>query len=109
MLFVAFLVAGVHELEQPFNVKCMLARLLSNVINKKHIFVYIIYKLVMPVTRLHGISNSFMGQCIRFYNKIPEHVQSLSINKFKSFIKEKLYKKGYYNIKEYMNENNPWE
>ncbi|CAK1578767.1 unnamed protein product [Parnassius mnemosyne] len=67
------------------------------------------HKLVMPLTRLHRISNSFMGQCIHFYNRIPEHVQSLSINKFKSFIKEKLYKKGYYNIKEYMSENNPWE
>ncbi|CAK1581342.1 unnamed protein product [Parnassius mnemosyne] len=67
------------------------------------------HKLVIPVSRLHRVSNSFLGQCIRYYNKVPESVQVLSITKFKCFIKLKLYKKGYYSINEYMVDNNPWE
>ncbi|CAK1600201.1 unnamed protein product [Parnassius mnemosyne] len=67
------------------------------------------HKLVVPVTRLHRVSNSFLGRCIRFYNKIPENIQSLACSKFKNFIKLSLYKKGYYNIKEFMDDNNPWK
>ncbi|CAK1577859.1 unnamed protein product [Parnassius mnemosyne] len=67
------------------------------------------HKLMIPVSRLHRVSNSFLGQCIRYYNKVPESVQVLCITKFKCFIKLKLYKKGYYSINEYMVDNNPWE
>ena len=28
------------------------------------------FNLGAPVTRLHRIRNSFMGQCVRFYNRI---------------------------------------
>ena len=36
-------------------------------------------KLLPLKTRLHKISNSFMGQSIRFYNKIPSNIQQLPI------------------------------
>ena len=31
------------------------------------------HNLGAPVTRLHRIRNSFMGQCVHFYNRIPEN------------------------------------
>ncbi|CAK1591484.1 unnamed protein product [Parnassius mnemosyne] len=67
------------------------------------------HKLVVPVTRLHRVSNSFLGRCIHFYNKIPENIQNLTCSKFKNFIKLSLYKKGYYSIKEFIDDNNPWK
>ena len=66
-------------------------------------------KLVMPATRLQKISGSFKCQCIRFYNKIPSDIQKLSINKFKSFIKHKLSKKGFYKVSDYMVDKKAWD
>ena len=37
------------------------------------------FNLSALVTRLHRIRNSFMGQCVRFYNRIPENVREFSI------------------------------
>ncbi|CAK1584931.1 unnamed protein product [Parnassius mnemosyne] len=67
------------------------------------------HKLIVPVTLLHRVSNSFLGRVIRFYKKIPENIQNLTCSKFKNFIKLSLYKKGYYKVKEFMDDNNPWE
>lgn len=65
-------------------------------------------KLVPTITRLHKISKSFIGQCVRFYNKIPLDFQILPLNQFKSVIKRKLCKKGYYKISDYLEDLNPW-
>lgn len=65
--------------------------------------------LTVHGTRLHRISNSFMGQCIRFYNKLPMDVRKLPIKKFKFFIKSKLLTKGYYKISDYLNDRNAWD
>ena len=62
-----------------------------------------------PVTRLHRIRNSFMGQCVRFYNRIPENVREFSISRFKKNVKRRLCVKGYYQINDFVNDNTPWE
>uniref|UniRef100_A0A2H1VWH4 SFRICE_021595 n=1 Tax=Spodoptera frugiperda TaxID=7108 RepID=A0A2H1VWH4_SPOFR len=63
----------------------------------------------IPTTRLKKISGSFRCQCIRFYKKIPRDIQSLSLNKFKNVIKEKLYSKAFYKIKDYLDDSQAWE
>lgn len=67
------------------------------------------HNLAVHATRLHRVSNSFMGQCIRFYNKLPIHVRKLPTKKFKTFIKLKLSRKGYYKISDYLNDKNAWD
>ncbi|CAH2094915.1 unnamed protein product [Euphydryas editha] len=67
------------------------------------------HKLVMPVTRLRRVSNSFYGQCIRLYNRLPENVQKASIAKFKKIVKERLCTKGYYSINDFLEDSTPWE
>ena len=66
-------------------------------------------KLAVPTTRLQKIGKSFMGKCVRFYNKLPSKVTELSINKFKNFVKRKLISKAYYSTQDYMNDKIPWE
>lgn len=39
------------------------------------------HELTVPTTRLHKINYSFLGNCVRFYNKIPIDIQNLSLNK----------------------------
>ena len=56
------------------------------------------------VTRLHRIRNSFMGQCVRFYKKIPENIREFSISRFKKNVKHL-----YYQINDFVNDNTPWE
>lgn len=65
--------------------------------------------LILPKTRLQKINNSFMCQSIRFYNKIPSHIKELSLNKFKLFIKQQLCRKGFYNVKDYLQDKNAWD
>ena len=62
-----------------------------------------------PVTRLHRIRNFFMGQCVLFYNRIPENVREFSISRFKKKMKSRLCIKGYYQINYFVNDNTPWE
>lgn len=66
-------------------------------------------KLAVATSRLHKVSKSFKGQCIRFYNKLPSDMLKLSINKFKNAIKRKLYKKAYYKITDYLDDKKAWE
>ena len=66
-------------------------------------------ELANRVSRLHRVTNTFMGLCVRFYNKIPSEIQNLPYLKFKKVIKEKLYKKGYYRIFDYLEDENPWD
>lgn len=66
-------------------------------------------KLAVPTIRLTKVSKSFKGQCVRFYNKVPSDVQSLSISKFKNLIKRKLCEKAYYKISEYLDDKSAWD
>ena len=50
-------------------------------------------KLAIPRFRLQRVNASFMGQGVRFYNKISKEITRLALNKFKSSIKRTLLKK----------------
>lgn len=67
------------------------------------------HKLVVPTTRLQKIKKSFMGNCVRFYNKLPGNVTEMSINKFKNHVKRKLISKAYYGTQDYMNDKAAWD
>lgn len=66
-------------------------------------------KLIMPMTRLQKISGSFKCQGVRFYNKVPAHIQNLSLHKFKEIIKQKLCVRGYYSVIDYINDDGAWD
>lgn len=66
-------------------------------------------KLAGHVSRLHKITNSFKGNCIRFYNKVPTDIINLPLEKFKVVVKQKLCKKGYYKMSDYLEDRHPWE
>ena len=66
-------------------------------------------KLAIPTSRLRTISNSWRGNCVNFYNKLPINFTSLSINKFKSIVKRKLICKAYYCINDYINDKKAWD
>lgn len=66
------------------------------------------HKLVAPVCRLARVNSSFVGNCIRFFNKIPDSVLDLGPDKFKSYIKDRLVKKAYYKVSDYISDNNVW-
>ena len=50
-----------------------------------------------------------MGNCVRFYNKLPNHITELPINKFKNHVKRKLISKAYYTTQDYMNDKTTWD
>lgn len=43
--------------------------------------------------RLHKVSDSFMRNCIHFYNKLPDGIDHLSMRKYKLLVKINLIKK----------------
>ena len=65
-------------------------------------------KLLFPQTRLTKVAKSFRGQCVLYYNKVPEDIQNLTTQNFKNVIKMKLCEKSYYNVDEFLNDRNPW-
>lgn len=65
-------------------------------------------KLAQTISRLHKVTNTFMGLCIRFYNKVPRDIQELPYNKFKNVIKQKLCKKAYYRVNDFIDDTEPW-
>lgn len=65
-------------------------------------------KLVIPLFRLSKVKSSFMGNCIRFYNHIPESVTNLPEPQFRQKVKIALIKKAYYKIEEYLNDKDVW-
>ena len=65
-------------------------------------------KIVQPQFRLVKVSKSFMGNCIRFYNKIPEDIQNLTDREFKNKVKQVLCSKGYYRVDDYLNDKDCW-
>ncbi|CAK1579780.1 unnamed protein product [Parnassius mnemosyne] len=65
-------------------------------------------KLVVPKLRLHKVGNSFVGNSIKMFNKIPQDLVDMPLNKFKIEVKKCLMKKGYYKVDEYLKDKNPW-
>lgn len=65
-------------------------------------------KLAVPSFRLHKIGNSFLGKCITIFNKIPHNLVELPINKFKIHIKNTLMSKGYYKVRDYIDDKDAW-
>lgn len=65
-------------------------------------------KLVDNYSRLRKVKKSFMGQCIRFFNKVPIAIQEFPLYKFKKIIRQRLILKAYYTISDYLEDNNPW-
>lgn len=65
-------------------------------------------KIDQPKHRLAKVRTSFEGLSIRYYNKIPEDILSLSESKFKSVIKKTLCYKAYYKLDEYINDKEAW-
>ena len=65
-------------------------------------------KLVHPHCRLAKVSTSFVGLCVRYYNKIPYDILGLSEKKFKCYVKQTLCKKAYYKLDDYLNDKESW-
>lgn len=66
-------------------------------------------KLSQTPFRLAKVRKSFMGFCIKCYNKIPEKILELSDTKFKLCIKKTLCKQAYYKLNEYIEDKNAWK
>ena len=66
-------------------------------------------KLAVPASRLHKVSHSFVGQSIRFYNKLPNDMTNLSLNKFKKIVKHRLCRRAYYSIADYACDKDVWK
>lgn len=65
-------------------------------------------KLFFPKFRLKKVSRSFLGNCVKFYNKVPVDAWELPLNSFKRYIKNTLLKKAYYKIEEYLCDDITW-
>ncbi|KAF9800965.1 hypothetical protein SFRURICE_014138 [Spodoptera frugiperda] len=55
-------------------------------------------KLAIPQFRLSKVQKSFMGFCVKCYNKLPTTILNLNEKKFKSCIKRELCKQAYYKL-----------
>lgn len=66
------------------------------------------HKLAVPRFRLQKVSKSFLGNCVRFYNKVPVDAWALPYNSFKTYIKSALLKKAYYKVEEYLCDGATW-
>lgn len=66
-------------------------------------------KLCAPKLRLSKSSKSFIGNSIRFYNKIPDNVTALTDIKFKTHVKHVLIKKAYYKVNDYIADKCVWK
>lgn len=62
------------------------------------------HKLVVPRFRLTKSNKSFLGNCVRFYNKLPKCVTDLTDIKFKNTVKSTLIKKAYYKIQDFVDD-----
>ena len=67
------------------------------------------HKLTASNYRLHKVHGSFVGLCIRIYNRIPVHLLELTDSSFKIKIKDILIKKAYYNINDYFTDTRRWQ
>ncbi|KAF9797120.1 hypothetical protein SFRURICE_019741, partial [Spodoptera frugiperda] len=55
-------------------------------------------KKTIPQFRLSKVQKSFMGFCVKCYNKLPTTILNLNEKKFKSCIKRELCKQAYYKL-----------
>lgn len=62
------------------------------------------HKLAVPAHRLRKVSTSFVGNCTRFYNKVPTDIVNLPLNKFKSHVKSSLLSKAYYAVNDFIDD-----
>lgn len=65
-------------------------------------------KLCIPKFRLEKVNRSFMGNTVRYYNKLPDNATKLPIRRFKAYIKKNLIKKAYYTVNDYINDRTAW-
>ena len=65
-------------------------------------------QLVQPGFRLAKVDTSFMGYCLKCYNKIPTYILELNETKFKSCIKRTLCSQAYYKLGDYLDDKNAW-
>ncbi|CAG9791254.1 unnamed protein product [Diatraea saccharalis] len=63
-------------------------------------------KLAVPSFRLQKTRGSFLGKCIAMFNKVPQNVIDLPINKFQIHVKNILMSKGYYKVDDYFKDRN---
>ncbi|KAF9824306.1 hypothetical protein SFRURICE_019986 [Spodoptera frugiperda] len=59
--------------------------------------------------RLSKVQKSFMGFCVKCYNKLPTTILNLNGKKFKSCIKRELCKQAYYKLSDYIEDKNVWQ
>lgn len=66
-------------------------------------------KLMNSAHRLQKTNKSFVGNSVRFYNKLPTHIIDLTEKRFKNCIKQKLVKKAYYTTGDYLADTKAWD
>lgn len=66
-------------------------------------------KLKVSSYRLVKTKKSFLGNCIRFYNKIPKNITEQTDTKFKSIVKKTLISKAYYKVNDYIMDRDVWK
>lgn len=66
-------------------------------------------KIAQPQFRLSKVHTSFMGYCVKCYNKIPCDILQLNEKKFKTHIKNILCKQAYYKLDDYIEDKNAWK
>lgn len=66
-------------------------------------------KLEITFSRLSKVKKSFVGQCVHFYNRIPNDVCELPECKFKKHVKKCISSRGYYKTADYFNDSDIWK
>lgn len=65
-------------------------------------------KIVVPKFRLTKLNKCFLGNTVRFFNKLPQHIADLPFGKFKAHVKRVLVEKAYYRLDTYINDKEVW-
>jgi hypothetical protein len=65
-------------------------------------------KIAIKKFRIRKVHRSFLGQCIHFFNKLPDDVLTLPLPALKKYLKKTLMSKAYYRVEDYMTDTNAW-
>lgn len=65
-------------------------------------------KIATKKFRVRKVYKSFSGQCIHFYNKLPNEILSLPFPALKNYLKKTLMSKAYYRVEDYLTDRNAW-
>lgn len=65
-------------------------------------------KIAIRKFRVRKVCKSFLGQSIRFYNKLPDNVLKLTFPALKIYLKKSLMSKAYYTVEDYLTDKNAW-